>query len=63
MVVSRQRVLVEGVARRDSSEMMGRTDNNRVIHFPGAVRVGELVDVDVTRSNSHSLSGAAAVTD
>ena len=60
MVGSRQRVLVEGVARRSASQMMGRTDNNRVIHFPGSASVGHFVDVDVTTSNAHTLSGAVA---
>ena len=35
MVGSRQRVLVERPAKRDRSELAGRTDNNRWVNFPG----------------------------
>jgi hypothetical protein len=33
MVGSVQRVLVEGLSRKDKSELAGRTDNNRVVNF------------------------------
>jgi tRNA-2-methylthio-N6-dimethylallyladenosine synthase len=39
MVGSVQRVLVEGVSKKDANELAGRTDNNRVVNFaadPGA---------------------------
>jgi tRNA-2-methylthio-N6-dimethylallyladenosine synthase len=36
MVGSTQRVLVEGHARKDASELAGRTDNNRVVNFAGS---------------------------
>ncbi len=35
MVGTVQRVLVEGPSRRDSSELMGRTENNRIVNFAG----------------------------
>ncbi|MCP2936291.1 TRAM domain-containing protein, partial [Salmonella enterica subsp. enterica serovar Typhimurium] len=35
MVGSVQRILVEGHARKDAAELAGRTDNNRVVNFPG----------------------------
>jgi len=58
MVGTSQRVLVEGPARRDPSELCGRTENNRVVNFsaPGAL-VGRLVDVRITVNLSHSLRG------
>ena len=34
MVGTTQRVLVEGASRNDARELMGRTDNNRVVNFP-----------------------------
>jgi len=38
--------------------LMGRTDCNRVINFEGDARlVGQMVDVVVTRSLSHTLRG------
>ncbi|MCM2327497.1 MAG: tRNA (N6-isopentenyl adenosine(37)-C2)-methylthiotransferase MiaB [Lysobacter sp.] len=61
MVGTRQRVLVEGPSRKDGAELAGRTDNNRVVNFPGPARlVGRFVDVDIVRAYPHSLRGAVA---
>jgi tRNA-2-methylthio-N6-dimethylallyladenosine synthase len=58
MVGSVQRVLVEGHAKKDASELAGRTDNNRVVNFPGSARlVGHFVDVRITTALPHSLRG------
>jgi len=63
MVGTRQRVLVEGPARRDPRELAGRTDNNRMVNFPGPARLaGAFVDVTVTAALSHSLRGEIALT-
>jgi len=62
MVGSTQRVLVEGHARKDASELCGRTPNNRVVNFPGPERlIGNLVDVAITAALPHSLRGEVAV--
>ena len=59
MVGTRQRVLVEGPSRKDAAELAGRTDNNRVVNFPGDARLaGHFVDVDITKALPHSLRGA-----
>ncbi len=61
MVGTRQRVLVEGPSRKDGNELAGRTDNNRVVNFPGPGRlVGQFVDVDIVQAYPHSLRGAVA---
>jgi tRNA-2-methylthio-N6-dimethylallyladenosine synthase len=61
---TRQRVLVEGVARKDASELMGRTDNNRVVNFPGDKRlIGHFIDVDITQAMPHSLRGAVVTSE
>jgi tRNA-2-methylthio-N6-dimethylallyladenosine synthase len=58
MLGSRQRILVEGPARRDAAELAGRTDNNRMVNFTGPRRlVGEFVDVTITAARAHSLRG------
>ena len=58
MVGTMQRVLVEGHARKDASELAGRTDNNRVVNFAGHERlVGRFVDVTITAALPHSLRG------
>ena len=61
MVGTRQRVLVEGHARRDASELAARTDNNRVVNFAGpADLIDTFVDVIITAAASHSLRGERA---
>jgi tRNA-2-methylthio-N6-dimethylallyladenosine synthase len=56
-----QRILVEGPSRKDASELMGRTECNRVVNFPGGPQaarlVGQMVDVRITQALSHSLRG------
>jgi tRNA-2-methylthio-N6-dimethylallyladenosine synthase len=60
MIGSRQRILVEGVSRRDAGELAGRTGNNRVVNFSGALGlVGQFVDVEITALRSHTLRGEA----
>ena len=59
MVGTRQRVLVEGRARKDPRELCGRTDNNRVVNFAGDPRaIGRFVDLRITAALSHTLRGA-----
>ena len=60
MVGTTQRVLVEGHARKDASELAGRTDNNRVVNFAGNERlIGRFIDVTITAALPHSLRGEA----
>ncbi|RZL58440.1 MAG: tRNA (N6-isopentenyl adenosine(37)-C2)-methylthiotransferase MiaB [Variovorax sp.] len=58
LVGSTQRVLVEGASRKDASELMGRTDCNRVVNFAGDARlVGQMVDLRIVRSLAYTLRG------
>ena len=53
-----QRVLVEGVARKDAAELIGRTDCNRLVHFAGPPRlIGQMVDILITEAQQRSLRG------
>jgi tRNA-2-methylthio-N6-dimethylallyladenosine synthase len=53
-----QRLLLEGPSRKDSAELMGRTECNRVVNLPaGSHRAGEFVDVRITEVRGHSLRG------
>jgi tRNA-2-methylthio-N6-dimethylallyladenosine synthase len=62
MVGTRQRVLVEGTSRKDSGELAGRTENNRVVNFSGASRlIGQFAEVAITAALPHSLRGAVVV--
>lgn len=59
MVGSVQRILVEGHARKDPTELAGRTDNNRVVNFAGPARlIGQFIDVRIEAALPHSLRGA-----
>ncbi|NKC16817.1 MAG: tRNA (N6-isopentenyl adenosine(37)-C2)-methylthiotransferase MiaB [Gammaproteobacteria bacterium] len=61
MVGTRQRILVHGRARRDADELAGRTENNRVVNFPGpSTCIGQFVDVTITAAFANSLRGRFA---
>jgi tRNA-2-methylthio-N6-dimethylallyladenosine synthase len=61
MLGTRQRVLVEGHAKKNPAELSGRTGNNRVVNFPGPARlIGRFVEVTVTGALPHSLRGEIA---
>jgi tRNA-2-methylthio-N6-dimethylallyladenosine synthase len=62
LVGQRQRILVEGPSRKDPSELMGRTECNRIVNFPAgptqALRdrlLGQIIEVNITKAYPHSL--------
>ena len=58
MVGTTQRVLVEGLSKKNGNELAGRTDNNRIVNFLGNPRlVHKFVDVRITAALPHSLRG------
>jgi len=61
LVGTTQRILVERPSRKDSTEMAGRTECNRVVNFPGGPHasrlIGQMLDVRVTEPLGHSLRG------
>ena len=49
------------ITKKDADELSGRTDNNRVVNFPGpASFIGEFVEVSITSALPHSLRGEIA---
>ena len=53
-----QRILVEGPSRKNSQELMGRTECNRVVNFEGHPRlIGQMVDVQITQAMQRALRG------
>jgi len=61
LVGTRQRVLVEGHAKRDAGELMGRTECNRVVNFVGQdALIGQMVELDITETRSFTLRGEVA---
>jgi tRNA-2-methylthio-N6-dimethylallyladenosine synthase len=62
-VGSVQRVLVEGPSRKDATELMGRTECNRVVNFKGPARlVGRMAELTITDALPHSLRGEVRAT-
>ena len=58
MLNTRQRVLIEGVSRKDANELKGRASNNRIVVFEGSTDlIGSMVDVDIIKVMSHTLKG------
>jgi tRNA-2-methylthio-N6-dimethylallyladenosine synthase len=58
MVGTVQRVLVEGASKRDAGELAARTENNRVVNFPGdAGLVHRFADLRITETRHHTLRG------
>ena len=58
MVGTVQRVLVDRPSRKDPNELAGRTENNRVVNFPGpAELIGQFVDLRITAAYPNSLRG------
>jgi tRNA-2-methylthio-N6-dimethylallyladenosine synthase len=63
MVGRIEAVLIEGLAKKSSTEIAGRTSNNRMVNItlPAARQVhdmvGKIVNVKITESMAHSLRG------
>ena len=48
----------KAAAARTPSELMGRTECNRIVNFKGPARlVGQMIDVTITQALPHSLRG------
>lgn len=60
MVGSEQRILVNGVSKKDPGALQGRTENNRVINFrcDDARLIGQFTTVKVTDAYVNSLMGS-----
>jgi tRNA-2-methylthio-N6-dimethylallyladenosine synthase len=53
-----QSVLVEGPSRKDTNEMTGRTECNRMVNFSASADlIGQIVGVAITEVRGHSLRG------
>ncbi|MDR0701915.1 MAG: tRNA (N6-isopentenyl adenosine(37)-C2)-methylthiotransferase MiaB [Azoarcus sp.] len=66
MVGDVERILVEGVAKKNDADLYGRTANNRVVNFPVPAHVrerlmGQFADVRITAAMPHSLRGEIVV--
>ena len=58
MLDKEEEVLVEGISKRNGSELTGRTENNRVVNFPGKPELkGKIVKLLITELRQHTLRG------
>ena len=58
MVGGLERILVERPSKKYSTQLAGRTENNRVVNFTGpADLIGELVELRITEVLPNSLRG------
>ena len=61
MIGTVQSVLVTKHARKDASELCGRTENNRIVNFAGdSTLIGEFVPVKITEVRTNTLRGEIA---
>lgn len=58
MIGTNQRVLVEGISKKNNGEYYGKTDNNRTVNFPGDVNlIGSFANIEITQALTHTLRG------
>lgn len=58
MLGSVQKVLVEGVSKKDKNQLSGRTENFKVVNFNGSHSlIGQIIKVEITECLANSLRG------
>lgn len=58
-----EKVLVEGVSKKNKDTLTGRTEGFKLVDFPGAPElIGHTVDVEITEGKTFSLTGRIAGT-
>ncbi len=64
MVGTVQRCLVEGVSKKDPSQMQARAANNRVVNFEGNTRLmNQMIDLEIVSATTFSLRGEIVTKD
>ena len=59
MIGNVEQILVTGISKKNPEELSGRTENNRVVNFPGeSSLIGELVDIEIAEALPNSLRGS-----
>ncbi len=62
MVGTTQKILVEGVSKKDPNTLTGRSENFKVVNFVGNPRmIGEIVEVKITAGNPYALTGEVVI--
>ena len=56
-----ERVLVEGLSKKNDETLTGRTDGFKLVDFEGPKElIGQMVDVEITEGKTFSLTGKLA---
>jgi len=62
LVGTRQQILCEGPSKNNAERLMGRTRGNKIVIFEGAERhIGQVFEVNITRTSAFSLYGDPAI--
>lgn len=62
MVGSVQKILVENAASKTAGDLVGRTENYKLVQFTGNARlIGQMVDVRILSGNAHALRGELVI--
>ena len=64
MLGTTERILVTGISKRDPGDLQGRSENNRIVNFPGQdlALIGEFVSIEITGVQPNSLRGRLCAT-
>jgi len=58
MVGTKQKIIITGKAKKNSKQLTGRTENNRVVNFIGDTKlIGQIVEVVITEALPNCLLG------
>jgi tRNA-2-methylthio-N6-dimethylallyladenosine synthase len=58
MLETTQRILITGTAKKDATQLQGRTENNRIVNCQGnSSLIGQIVNVIITKIMPNSLLG------
>ncbi len=58
MIGKAERILIEGPSRKNTEQLFGRTENNRIVNFFGpASLIGQFADIKITEALPNSLRG------
>lgn len=62
MLHTMQKILVSGLSKKNPQELMGRTENNRVVNFSGDKNlIGKIIEIKITEVLPNSLRGSILI--
>lgn len=62
MIGTIQKVLVEGISKKNPNELTGRTENLKVVNFEANQRlIGQIIEIEITEALTNSLRGKMVI--